>query len=283
MREVDLLGSTTRYWEYGPRDAEVTLLAVHGFRGDHHGLEPIIAYLADGATTPTMRVIAPDLPGFGVSDPLPGREHSTDTYAEWLFRFGEATHLGPDAVVLGHSFGSIITSAAFARGLPAARLVLVNPIAAPALKGPRGILSRLAVAYYWAGARLPETAGHGILKSRLVTRVISLAMVKTKSKPLRAWVHDQHDVYFSRFATRQVVLEAFRASVSSDVSTYARDIRVPVLLVAADRDDVTALPAQYALQEQFDDAQLDVIHGVGHLIHYEKPLEAATLIQDFVR
>jgi pimeloyl-ACP methyl ester carboxylesterase len=124
--------------------------------------------------------------------------------------------------------------------------------------------------------------GHGILSSRLVTRVISLAMVKTKSRSLRAWVHDQHDVYFSRFATRQVVLEAFRASVSSDVSTYAERIDVPVLLVAADRDDVTALPAQYELQQLFADAQLDVIHGVGHLIHYEKPREAAIAIQDFL-
>ncbi|MEP6843186.1 MAG: alpha/beta hydrolase, partial [Pseudolysinimonas sp.] len=43
--EVTVLGSTTRYWEYGPSDAAQTILLVHGYRGDHHGLEPVIALL----------------------------------------------------------------------------------------------------------------------------------------------------------------------------------------------------------------------------------------------
>lgn len=281
---VEVGGRALHYWVYGDAAAPTTIVAVHGFRGDHHGLEPVVAFLA-GPDAPgeRVRVISPDLPGFGESEALTGREHSVATYAEWLRGFLRALDLGPETILLGHSFGSIVSSAACASGLDVAKLILVNPIAAPALSGPRGVLTRLAVFYYWAGARLPERAGYRILGSRLVTRIASLAMVKTKQSALRAWVHDQHDVYFSRFASRQVVLEAFQASVSSDVSTYARDIRVPVLLVAADRDDITALPAQYELQTLFADAQLDVIRGVGHLIHYEKPREAAVAIQDFLR
>ena len=56
-------GATTAYWVYGPEDAETTVIAVHGFRGEHHGLEPVLAYL------PEVRVVAPDLPGFGESAP----------------------------------------------------------------------------------------------------------------------------------------------------------------------------------------------------------------------
>lgn len=280
-------GVSTRYWVYGQDDAPTTLVVVHGFRGDHHGLEPIVAFL-DGVRDGSLRVVAPDLPGFGASAPFEGREHSVPTYAEWLVRFCEASGAGDSAVILGHSFGSIVATAAMAGApgrpaLAASKLILVNPVAAPALSGPRGILSRLAVFYYWAGAALPESLGEPALKSRLVTRVISEAMAKTRDKGVRAWIHDQHDVYFSRFADRQVVLEAFRASVSTDVSTYAGGIAQPVLLIAADKDDVTALPAQYTLQGLFADAQLDVIHGVGHLIHYEKPREAAVAIEDFLR
>lgn len=274
---VEVLGSTTRYWVYGDDDAPVTLIAVHGFRGEHHGLEPVVAFLSG------VRVIAPDLPGFGESPALPGREHSVPTYATWLGAFLEAIGVGEEAVILGHSFGSIVTSAAIAGGLPASRLILVNPIAAPALSGPRGVFTRLAVFYYWAGAALPERIGYAVLKSRIVTRIASMAMAKTKSKSLVAWIHDQHDTYFSRFASRKVVLESFTASVSTDVSTYAARIALPTLLVAADRDDITALPKQYELQQLFPDAQLVVIHGVGHLIHYEKPREAALAIEDFVR
>lgn len=286
-RSITALGVDTHYWVYGRDDAPTTLLVVHGFRGDHHGLEPIVAFL-DGIQSGALRVIAPDLPGFGVSARFPGREHSVPSYAKWLVDFCQKIGAGPDLVILGHSFGSIVASATLAGGtgrpaLPAARLILVNPIAAPALKGPRGVFSRLAVLFYWAGARVPEAIGEPALKSRLVTRVISEAMAKTKDKPLRAWINDQHDVYFSKYADRQVVLESFKASVSTDVSTYAADIAQPVLLIAADKDDVTALPAQYALQKLFHDAQLVVIHGVGHLIHYEKPREAAVAVEDFLR
>jgi len=278
-RVAEVAGSSTRYWTYepvGPEEARVTVVAVHGFRGDHHGLEPVVAHLTG------VRVIMPDLPGFGESSPLTG-EHSVEAYAAWLTAFVEAIGLGDDVVVLGHSFGSIVTSAAVASGLRASRLVLVNPIAAPALQGPRGVVTRLAVFYYWAGAALPERSGLAALQSPLVTRFTSLAMVKTHDRGLRRWIHDQHDSYFSRFSDRGVVLDAFRASVSSDVSTYAAGVDVPTLLVAADRDDITALPAQHELRALFPDATLAVIEGVGHLIHYEKPREAAAAVEAFVR
>jgi len=275
---VAVAGSDTHYWTYEPpggEEARATVVAVHGFRGDHHGLEPVVAHLSG------LRVVMPDLPGFGESTPLDG-EHSVAAYAAWLRGFVAALGLGDDVVVLGHSFGSIVTAAAVADGLRASRLVLVNPIAAPALSGPRGVLTRLAVLYYRAGAALPEPAGQRVLRNAAVVRITSVAMVKSRDRGLRRWIHDQHDSYFSRFADRRVVLDAFRASVSSDVSTYASRVPVPTLLVAADRDDITALPAQHELLQEFDDARLAVIEGVGHLIHYEKPREAAAAIERFV-
>src|SRR5690606_5562532 len=111
------------YWTYGPHDAEVTVIAVHGFRGDHHGLEPVLGFL------PEARVIAPDLPGFGETSPLPGRTHDLDEYAGWLRDFAAA--VAPGAVILGHSFGSIVASAAVAGGLETPSLILINPIGAP--------------------------------------------------------------------------------------------------------------------------------------------------------
>nr|BFF14075.1 hypothetical protein GCM10025699_53780 [Microbacterium flavescens] len=63
---VAVSGSATRYWTYEPsgsEEARVTVVAVHGFRGDHHGLEPVVAHLTG------VRVIMPDLPGFGESSP----------------------------------------------------------------------------------------------------------------------------------------------------------------------------------------------------------------------
>src|SRR5215218_6684526 len=133
-RDVDVLGGTTRCWIYGPAQASTTILAVHGFRGDHHGLEPIVAQL------PGIRIISPDLPGFGESTPLRQAAHDLAGYRAWLAALVDRLGLGTDFVLLGHSFGSIVASAAMAAGsvppLPASKLVLVNPIAAPALAGP---------------------------------------------------------------------------------------------------------------------------------------------------
>jgi pimeloyl-ACP methyl ester carboxylesterase len=158
----------------------------------------------------------------------------------------------------------------------------VNPIAAPALEGPRGILTRLAVLYYRAAAVLPERAGFGLLRNRAIVRVMSEAMAKTRDRGLRRWINDQHDRFFSAFSDRRVVLEAFRASVSSDASTYASRVRVPVLLVAAERDDITPVAAQHRLRALFADARLEVIPRVGHLIHYETPGEAAGFVRRFL-
>ncbi|MCC4907449.1 alpha/beta fold hydrolase [Microbacterium sp. cx-59] len=269
-----VLGGQTVYWVYGDADAETTLLVVHGFRGEHHGLEPVIAYL------PGLRIISPDLPGFGESPALPGRQHDIATYAAWLAEFSAA--VAPGAVVLGHSFGSIVAAAAVADGLPTPRLILVNPIGAPALEGPRGVLTRLAVFYYRAAARLPRRIGDAVLRSRVIVRVMSVSMAKTHDRTLRRFIHDQHDTYFSRFADRDVLLQAFVASVSNDVRASAPRIHVPVLLVAAERDDITPIEAERRLARMFADAELVEIPDVGHLIHYETPRAAADAIRRFL-
>lgn len=269
-------GSDTRFWEYGTSDAATTIVMVHGFRGDHHGLESIAAQL-DG-----VHIIAPDLPGFGESQPLAAGHHDIAGYSAWLRAFLPSLALRGRVVILGHSFGSIIVAAAMADGLEADDVVLLNPIAAPALAGPRGILTRLAVFYYRLGAKLPERLGFALLRNRVIVRVMSIAMAKTHDRDLRRWIHNQHDRYFSAFSSRAVVLEAFTASVGSDVSGFAAAIRPRTLLVAAEKDDITQLPAQRRLQELFPDAALQIIPEVGHLIHYEAPEQAARHIRAFL-
>ncbi len=269
-RAVRVGDRTTHYWVYGPDDADDTVLAIHGFRGDHHGLETIAAHLQG------VRVIVPDLPGFGVSDPLATSD--IDSYVGWLTGFHRALGLGDDTVVLGHSFGSIVVAATVAAGLRTRLLVLVNPIAAPALQGPRAVATGVAIGYYRAGAVLPKPLGLALLRNPAIVRVMSVAMLKSHDRDLRRWVHDQHDRYFSAFSDRTTVLEAFRTSVSHDVSEYADRIDVPVLMIAAEHDDITAVPEQQALAARLADAELVVVPGVGHLVHYETPAAAASAV-----
>lgn len=272
--EVEISGTRTAYWVYGDPTAPITLVAVHGYRGDHHGLEPVVAYL-DG-----IRVISPDLPGFGETPPLPGVTHTLDAYARWLRSFVDA--VAPGAVVLGHSFGSIVVAAAVAAGLQTPRVILVNPIGAPALEGPRGVLTRLAVLYYRLGATLPKRLGDALLRNRVIVRVMSVSMAKTRDPLLRRFIHDQHDTYFSLFHDRDVLYEGFVTSVSNDIRRFAPAIAQPTLLIAAEKDDITPIEAERRLQGMFPDAELVEIPAVGHLIHYETPQVAANAVRRFL-
>ncbi len=111
---------------------------------------------------------------------------------------------------------------------------------------------------------------------------MSSTLAKTKDKQLRSWIHDQHHTYFNNFASRDFVVEAFEASVGSDVSEFATQIGVPTLLVAAELDDITPVQAHHDVIAIMPDARLTLLMGVGHLIHYEVPELAAAAIKEFL-
>ncbi|CAN5410596.1 hypothetical protein BH10ACT4_BH10ACT4_08360 [soil metagenome] len=274
--EVVILGSTTRYWVYGPVDAPLTIVVAHGYRGEHHGLEPVIAQL------PGIRWIGPDMPGFGESTPLTEVPHSIDGFAKWLTAFVDALGLTGTAVTLGHSFGTIISSKAVADGLKTPALILVNPISTSGLEGPSKVATKLTVAFYRLAGRLPDRVGEFLLKRWIVVQFMSSVLAKTKDRDLRRWIHDQHHTYFNNFASRDSVVEAFEASVGSDVSTYSDGITIPTLLVAAELDDITPVQAHRDLVASMTDARLELLMGVGHLIHYEVPQLAAVAIHGFL-
>lgn len=272
-------GGLRRYWDFPaeePVPGAAPLFMVHGFRGDHHGLLRIVDAL------PNHRVIVPDLPGFGQSEELEGR-HDVAAYSAFVRESVRRFNLGPDTVLIGHSFGSIIAarSAADAPGAFAG-LVLINPISAPALDGSSRLATRLAELYYRLGAALPEPLGLALLRNPLIVRAMSEMMAKTRDRSLRSWIHQQHRNYFSAFASRDVVMQAFTASISGTVRDSAERLLLPVLLIAAEKDDLGSVATQQALAALIPDSTLVVLPEVGHLIHYEAPDAAARHISDFL-
>ncbi len=281
VRTLAVNGTLQRCWDFPAVFAEPAgppIFMVHGFRGDHHGLLRIVEAL------PGHRVVVPDLPGFGSGQPLEG-QHDVGAYAGFVAAAlsSELLGLGPDTVLLGHSFGSIIASRVAAEHPELiSELVLVNPICEPALEGPKGVTSKAAELYYLAAARLPEPLGMALLQHPVIVRGMSIFMAKTRDRSLRRWIHGQHDAYFSAFANRDVVLDAFRASISTTVRDSAGQLAMPVLLIAAERDDLGSVAGQQRLAALIPDAELHILPGVGHLVHYEAPAEAAALISDFL-
>lgn len=308
----------TRYWQYGKGmndgtfpEGSYPVLLVHGFRGDHHGLEIIANYLLK--LIPNVSIISPDLPGFGRSADLPENTQGKDAqggdninaYVAWLNDFVKHTNPARENAqplplhLVGHSFGSIVTSA-FAAAHPKslALLSLINPISEPALEGSQRVASHLASLYYRAGAALPEKIGYPLLRSQLITRASSEVMMRTKDKAMRRFINGQHAAYFGSFGSRRGVLSAYEASITHTAAEYAAAIRVPVQMLVAEDDDLgtpETARAMYATLTSRDlpdsrnlpasssgaRERLDMIPEVGHLIHYETPHLAAELIADF--
>lgn len=272
-----VLGTQTHYWAYG-NPHNPTLVLVHGFRGDHHGLALIGQYLAED-----FYVVIPDLPGFGRTSSIAEAQHNLSTYASWLNTFVEAIS-STQVILVGHSFGSIIsTYAAVTRPENFEKVSLINPISQPALEGSQRFVSSLAAAYYSVGTKLPEKIGFRWLKSKIITRISSKFMMRTDNPEMRSFINSQHDAYFGAFSSRQTLLEAYETSISETASYYAPALQVPTQMIVAEDDDLGTLSTATAMRDSIPDVQMDVITHVGHLIHYETPREAAQLIKEFIK
>lgn len=270
------LGSRVHYWEYNS-DKQPTIVVIHGYRGTHHGLERVIAHL------PQYRFIVPDLPGFGISEPLVAGQHTIEGYAEAMATFIEALSL-KGGIVLGHSMGSIV-AAELAKTHPESMesLILINPIAAHPLQGASGLIVSPSILYHWLGGKvLPANLGRKLLDSKTFLLFGSVLMAKTRDKALRGIIHANHLTHMTEYDNPAMLYEAYLGSLSGTVTDRAPHIKIPTLLIAGDKDDLAPPVTQKRLVQQLPTAELVVIDHVGHLIHYETPSEAARAIDEFI-
>lgn len=277
----------TAVFEYLPEDPTTarTFVFVHGFRGDHHGL----ALLAD--CLPGDRILAVDLPGFGASAAFPSGEHTVAHHAGAVSEAVAQLEVGADAVLLGHSYGSIVAAHLAAQDPRRwAALVLLNPISEPALAANGSVVDRATAAvaqgYYEVAARLPERLGDALLRAPVITWITTLVMSETADARILAHTHDQHTRHFSAFATRASLAQAYRASTTGSVPDSAHRLALPVLLVAGAEDPMGSQESQQALSGAIGEVSprvsLTMLPGVGHLLHYEKAPECAALIEEFL-
>ncbi len=275
---VTLDSTLTSYWYYPARNSKSlgSIVFIHGYRGNHHGLEAIAGAISN------FDVYIPDLPGFGASEPF-SQKHTIDRYARWVRDFLESLKLNAKPHLLGHSFGSIVVSAYASQYQGISSLILENPVAAPALTGPKAATTKLAKAFFWLAGALPDALGTGLLKSWPMVRGMSIIMTKTRQRDLRSWVHQQHDENFNDFANRRVALEAYQASISNCVGDLAAKFTAPTLMMIGELDDITTVAQQQVLFENLPVKQKRLKqHGaVGHLTHYEVPAAIANDIEQW--
>ncbi len=115
---IAIEGRQAKYWIGG---SGKPLVLIHGGLGDsQQHWSPIFEALAQ-----RFQILAPDLPGFGVSAPLP--MPSYQNYLNWLQLLFDMLNIGGPLWLMGHSFGAALSRLFAAENTEyVSRLVLID-------------------------------------------------------------------------------------------------------------------------------------------------------------
>jgi pimeloyl-ACP methyl ester carboxylesterase len=118
QQAITIEGRQAKYWIGG---SGIPLVLIHGGLGD---AQQHWAPTFD-ALSPHFQILAPDLPGFGVSAPLP--MPSYQNYLNWLQLLFDMLNIGGPLLLMGNSFGAALSRFFAAENTGyVARLVLIN-------------------------------------------------------------------------------------------------------------------------------------------------------------
>lgn len=273
MKFLELHGDRVAYQDVGSGDE--TLLLIHGMAGSSETWRGVIPQLSK-----KYRVIAPDLLGHGQSA-KPRSDYSLGAFAVLLRDLLEELGISR-ATVVGQSLGGGVAMQ-FAYQHPdfCQRLVLISS-------------GGLGPDVGWT-LRLLSAPG-----AELLLPVIAPPPVVTAGNKLRSWFAaggiqsprgaEMWSAYSSLAdsQTRQAFLKTLRSVVDyrgQSVSALNRlhlTSDLPTMVIWGDQDRIIPIEHGYAVHEARPGCRLEVLTGVGHFPHVERPSEVADLIDDFI-
>ena len=268
------IGGPVHYVDFGGPDDGPTVVLVHGLGGSHLNWDLLAPLLR-----PYARVLALDLPGFGLSEPGERRTRVQDN-VRVLDRFLTEV-AGTPAVLVGNSMGgmiSILQTAAAPSSVSG--LVLLDA----AVPGPRRALDPLVAAMFAAysipmvGERVMSFRRKRSTPLRTVREMLRLCGVDPDALPA-----DVIDRSVQLLRRRQDVVgidKAFLTAARSlvrllaDPRSYRRAmaaVDVPVLMVQGDADRLVPVAAARDVAGRHPGWRYLELAGVGHVPQLQVP------------
>ncbi len=263
LHQIKLNGQNVTYWDTGgPKNAQ-TYLLIHGFRGNHRGLLPLASHLNAG------RIIIPDLPGHGHTDPLP-KIHNTPSYTSFVKDFIATLGL-TNLILIGHSFGTLPALAyAASPQNQVKKLILISPIP----KASAG--NYVALPYYLIGQLLPGALRKQWLSLRAIQSPVRRLIINTPDRTLIKQLMDEGEIEL-RELQPNVIIEAYKSIVRADPNDWLHHISAPTLVVTGTKDILTPIRKNIAAYRGKRNITFIPVPNMGHYGHFEMAAEVATI------
>jgi pimeloyl-ACP methyl ester carboxylesterase len=276
-RWIDL-GCRVHYREWpGPADGP-TFVCVHGLGGSLVNWALVAPELAHRG-----RVLAPDLAGFGLTDPN-GRDTDVGSNRKLLDAFIRALDL-EGVVLVGNSMGGMLALIqAVHAPQTVERLILVDAVFPRVLSARGQPNARIAAlfALYSANRRLGEwfvtNRARRLGAEGLVRETLRICTVDPKSvdqrmvEALIELAETRMTFHYSNRAFLDAARSIFRAQVSPGrFRELVRRVRQPALVMHGAMDKLVPLAAAREAAVEHDNWTLEVFHDLGHIPMMEAP------------
>jgi pimeloyl-ACP methyl ester carboxylesterase len=255
-------GGELSYIDAGEGPAVVLL---HGFPSSSYLWRREIPMLAG-----RMRVIAPDLLGYGESDKPPGAPLSLAAHAGYIGELLSGLGVGSAALV-GHDIGGGVAQLLATSGL-ATTLVLVDPVAFGD--------------WPTAGMRTVQATPRGRETKEMAERIVRLAFEVGMEH--RAFLSPAElDIYVAPWiADPPALFRAARAMDGRGLDGVVANLAghgMPVFVLWGEEDAFNPPSLAERLLEALPGATVALLPGCGHFVTEDAPTTTAPLIYEFLR
>lgn len=266
---IDLNGLKVHVRDEGRRDDPVPIVLLHGTSDSLHTWSGWVRALES-----ERRIIRVDMPGFGLTGPVPDGDYTIEAYTR--FAVSVLDHFGLDhAVVGGNSFGGWVAwETALAAPGRVEALILVD-----------------AAGYAFESRSVP--IGFRVAKipvlNRLVDSVLPRSLVESSVRnvygdPSRV-TPELVDRYYEltlREGNRGALVQRFSQAPLGLHESRIRDIRVPTLILWGGRDGL--IPVEYGglFNRDIAGSRLVVFDDLGHVPQEEDPARTVAAVKSFL-
>jgi len=269
MKQITIEGINISYIDEGEG---MPLVLVHGIPTSSFLWRAMVDEL-----TAHGRVIGPDLPGFGFSDPPTGGDYSISHYAHILGSFLEALSI-EKGVLICHDFGGPVT-VMYALRHPERyqRLIILDTFLHTDLPD-WGLFYKIAKIWP-VGEVLMGFAGESIAQSGLEAGVVNKSRI-TKEVIRRYYMPDG-----SADKLNKTYLGTLRVDHVKDLTFIEQNLKAidkPTLIVWGENDVYLPLSLADRIHQDIVGSKIEIIPNCGHFLQEDEPRKLTEIIVRFL-